>query len=187
MVPRSGLYRQHVGDVPEGQWWVFLDACKTSTKLMQHNDRSQGTANRVLPHWTTASVVRPRDQRAVEAVHAESCGCDGRRKLKEPANADATQVMVIVDVRASGGRGDVGIPTDAYFAVEEIKDVSLAGFNRDAAADPPQPLRRTAPQPKSHSPTSHPLSKPRKPRRSASSTSCGTSSRRTSSARSRPA
>ncbi len=31
--------------------------------------------------------------------------------------------MVIVDVRASGGRGDVGIPTDAYFAVEEIKDV----------------------------------------------------------------
>jgi 26S proteasome regulatory subunit N8 len=31
--------------------------------------------------------------------------------------------MVIVDVRPSGGRGDVGIPTDAYFAVEEIKDV----------------------------------------------------------------
>lgn len=33
-------------------------------------------------------------------------------------------VMVIVDVRASGGRGDTGIPTDAYFAVEEIRDVS---------------------------------------------------------------
>jgi len=32
--------------------------------------------------------------------------------------------MVIVDVRPTGGRGDVGIPTDAYFAVEEIKDVS---------------------------------------------------------------
>lgn len=32
-------------------------------------------------------------------------------------------VMVIVDVRATGGRGDTGIPTDAYFAVEEIKDV----------------------------------------------------------------
>ena len=32
--------------------------------------------------------------------------------------------MVIVDVRASGGRGDTGIPTDAYFAVEEIRDVS---------------------------------------------------------------
>lgn len=32
-------------------------------------------------------------------------------------------VMVIVDVRASGGRGDTGIPTDAYFAVEEIRDV----------------------------------------------------------------
>jgi len=35
--------------------------------------------------------------------------------------------MVIVDVRPTGGRGDVGIPTDAYFAVEEIKDVSLEG------------------------------------------------------------
>jgi hypothetical protein len=34
--------------------------------------------------------------------------------------------MVIVDVRPSGGRGDVGIPTDAYFAVEEIKDVRPA-------------------------------------------------------------
>lgn len=34
------------------------------------------------------------------------------------------QVMVIVDVRPTGGRGDTGIPTDAYFAVEEIKDVS---------------------------------------------------------------
>ncbi|CDZ96835.1 26S proteasome regulatory complex, subunit RPN8/PSMD7 [Phaffia rhodozyma] len=31
-------------------------------------------------------------------------------------------VMVIVDVRPTGGRGDTGIPTDAYFAVEEIKD-----------------------------------------------------------------
>jgi len=32
--------------------------------------------------------------------------------------------MVIVDIRAKGGRGDTGIPTDAYFAVEEIRDVS---------------------------------------------------------------
>ena len=32
-------------------------------------------------------------------------------------------VMVIVDVRPD----TVGIPTDAYFAVEEIKDVSNAG------------------------------------------------------------
>lgn len=31
--------------------------------------------------------------------------------------------MVIVDVRPTGGRGDTGIPTDAYFAVEEIRDV----------------------------------------------------------------
>ena len=33
----------------------------------------------------------------------------------------ARPVMVIVDVRPQ----TVGIPTDAYFAVEEIKDVSL--------------------------------------------------------------
>lgn len=33
----------------------------------------------------------------------------------------ARPVMVIVDVREE----TVGIPTDAYFAVEEIKDVSL--------------------------------------------------------------
>lgn len=33
--------------------------------------------------------------------------------------------MVIVDVRSTGGRGETGIPTDAYFAVEEIRDVSL--------------------------------------------------------------
>lgn len=33
--------------------------------------------------------------------------------------------MVIVDTRAHGGRGDTGIPTDAYFPVEEIRDASL--------------------------------------------------------------
>lgn len=46
--------------------------------------------------------------------------------------------MVIVDVRPSGGRGDVGIPTDAYFAVEEIKDVSstfLYRFRNLASSD----------------------------------------------------
>lgn len=34
--------------------------------------------------------------------------------------------MVIVDTRSTGGRGETGIPTDAYFAVEEIRDVRLA-------------------------------------------------------------
>lgn len=32
-------------------------------------------------------------------------------------------VMVIVDVRPDSERSGGGIPTDAYFAVEEIKDV----------------------------------------------------------------
>lgn len=44
--------------------------------------------------------------------------------------------MVIVDVRPSGGRGDVGIPTDAYFAVEEIKDVSPLQRMPGADVDP---------------------------------------------------
>ncbi|GAA6053986.1 hypothetical protein JCM3770_002405 [Rhodotorula araucariae] len=35
-------------------------------------------------------------------------------------------VMVIVDVRPDGERGGGGIPTDAYFAVEEIKDDGTA-------------------------------------------------------------
>ncbi|WVN88162.1 uncharacterized protein L203_103363 [Cryptococcus depauperatus CBS 7841] len=35
-------------------------------------------------------------------------------------------VMVIVDVRPTGGRGETGIPTDAYFAVEEIRDDGTA-------------------------------------------------------------
>lgn len=36
--------------------------------------------------------------------------------------------MVIVDTRASGGRGETGIPTDAYFAIEEIREVREAAF-----------------------------------------------------------
>jgi hypothetical protein len=57
--------------------------------------------------------------------------------------------MVIVDVRATGGRGDTGIPTDAYFAVEEIRDVScfkllfaqadIPGWNDDTTNIHPYP------------------------------------------------
>jgi 26S proteasome regulatory subunit N8 len=39
-------------------------------------------------------------------------------------------VMVIVDTRAHGGRGDTGIPTDAYFPVEEIRDVGHGSAER---------------------------------------------------------
>jgi proteasome lid subunit RPN8/RPN11 len=49
-------------------------------------------------------------------------------------------VMVIVDTRASGGRGETGIPTDAYFAIEEIREVrevqqSQHGRGRLSAVD----------------------------------------------------
>jgi len=43
--------------------------------------------------------------------------------------------MVIVDIRAKGGRGDTGIPTDAYFAVEEIRDVGSLYLNVVELAD----------------------------------------------------
>lgn len=48
--------------------------------------------------------------------------------------------MVIVDVRPDAERGAGGIPTDAYFAVEEIKDVSSPGsvdFIAEHRADHP--------------------------------------------------
>ena len=48
-------------------------------------------------------------------------------------------VMVIVDIRPDSQRQGGGIPTDAYFAVEEIKDVRCA----------PTPLPRTVPSPTS--------------------------------------
>jgi hypothetical protein len=63
----------------------------------------------------------------------------------------ARPVMVIVDVRPQ----TVGIPTDAYFAVEEIKDVSVSrlcvprglldfsartGWNRNSQNLPPRPV-----------------------------------------------
>ena len=38
-------------------------------------------------------------------------------------------LMVIVDVRPDAERSGGGIPTDAYLAVEEIKDVSRAKLN----------------------------------------------------------
>lgn len=42
-------------------------------------------------------------------------------------------VMVIVDIRPDGerGSGKGAIPTDAYFAVEEIKDVSFPVLSSD--------------------------------------------------------
>ena len=84
----------------------------------------------------------------------------------------ARPVMVIVDVRPD----TVGIPTDAYFAVEEIKDVRI-DFTKI-----PKPLFnnsfRTVPKPAKPSCTSPPPSKPKRQKRSASSTSCGTSKTR---------
>jgi hypothetical protein len=70
--------------------------------------------------------------------------------------------MVIVDIRAKGGRGDTGIPTDAYFAVEEIRDVSslymVTSMN--------ELMGRTEQQPSVHSPISPHRSKRKKPRKS---------------------
>jgi len=66
----------------------------------------------------------------------------------------ARPVMVIVDVRPQ----TVGIPTDAYFAVEEIKDVRVSwivsSYTMQALRSDPSP--RTEPKPAKPSCMSHP-------------------------------
>ena len=71
-------------------------------------------------------------------------------------------LLVIIDVQPK----EVGVPTDAYFAVEEIKDVRQTQNTRK-----PQPQthtlvpHRTAPQQPKPSYTRPPSSKPKKPKR----------------------
>lgn len=73
-------------------------------------------------------------------------------------------LLVIVDVQPK----EVGVPTDAYFAVEEIKDVrmpSLSGFRQLLTLS-----HRTAPQHPRHLYIHHPQSRRKKRKRLASST-----------------
>ncbi len=86
-------------------------------------------------------------------------------------------LLVIIDVQPK----ESGVPTDAYFAVEEIKDVScvhsrflsLSLFLSVPSSD--RLSTRTAPPPPRRLSTRPPSSRPRRPRRSASSTCCATS------------
>lgn len=71
----------------------------------------------------------------------------------------ARPVMVIVDVRPH----TVGIPTDAYFAVEEIKDV-CSNLYRNGGL-PADLYCRMAQKHERHSYMSHQLSRPRRRRR----------------------
>jgi proteasome lid subunit RPN8/RPN11 len=91
-------------------------------------------------------------------------------------------LLVIIDVQPK----EVGVPTDAYFAVEEIKDVSLPRptpilpnrLGTRSHEDSKQALtnsRRTAPQPPRPSSTPYHSSRPRKQKRLASSTFSATS------------
>jgi len=69
-------------------------------------------------------------------------------------------LLVIIDVQPK----DVGVPTDAYFAVDEIKDVCLHQTSNTLCLKT-YIHRRTEPQPQRHSST-HPLpSKPKKQKR----------------------
>jgi len=74
----------------------------------------------------------------------------------------AKPVMVIVDVRPN----TVGIPTDAYFAVEEIKDVSPHHHSISGSF---LMFTRTGQKREKHSYTSRLRLKPKKRRKSASS------------------
>lgn len=89
-----------MGDVQEGQWCVCL--CRVTTV-----DLHCGSAReRMIGWYHTGPKLRASDQEINDLL---------KRYIARP-------VMVIVDVRPN----TVGIPTDAYFAVEEIKDVSRA-------------------------------------------------------------
>jgi hypothetical protein len=120
VVPRSRLRRGHVGDVPQSQRSAsfplplhppFLLPRLLSSRISQlislscYRNGSPREADRV---YHTGPTLRSSDLEISELF---------KRFVPKP-------VMVIVDVRPTGGRGDTGIPTDAYFAVEEIKDVS---------------------------------------------------------------
>ena len=73
----------------------------------------------------------------------------------------ARPVMVIVDVRPQ----TVGIPTDAYFAVEEIKDVSALRTVCAVQAFRPDLSYRMEPRHARPSCMSHPQLRPKKPKR----------------------
>ena len=64
-------------------------------------------------------------------------------------------LLVIIDVQPK----EVGVPTDAYFAVEEIKDVCLPllpSLPPSSPADTADANNRTAPPPQKHSCTPPP-------------------------------
>jgi 26S proteasome regulatory subunit N8 len=69
-------------------------------------------------------------------------------------------LLVIIDVQPK----DVGVPTDAYFAVDEIKDVRLHPTPTTLCLETYK-HRRTEPQPQRHSSTHPQPSKPKKQKR----------------------
>ena len=78
-------------------------------------------------------------------------------------------VLVIIDVQPK----EVGVPTDAYFAVEEIKDVCVPPYLTIPGVHTGQNSRliysithRMAPPPPKPSFTPPPSSKPKKPKKS---------------------
>ena len=113
---------------------------------------------RMIGWYTTGPKLRASDQEINELF---------KRFVARP-------VMVIVDVRPH----TVGIPTDAYFAVEEIKDVRVSSASEDTPSKLRSFLKRCCRMVQKHerlSSTSPPPLKPKNPRRSGSSTSCAIS------------
>ena len=81
-------------------WFLDHNYVESDERHVQEGQRA-GEADRLVPLGAEAAGERLGDQRAVQAVYAPN------------------PLLVIVDVQPK----DVGVPTDAYFAVEEIKDV----------------------------------------------------------------
>ena len=96
VVPRPQLHRGHVRHVQKGQRYVvMLRRGLAPTRWLARE--------RMIGWYHTGPKLRASDQEINDLF---------KRYISKP-------VMVIVDVRPD----TVGIPTDAYFAVEEIKDV----------------------------------------------------------------
>jgi 26S proteasome regulatory subunit N8 len=102
----------------------FLDLDFVEEMWRMFRKVNGGSACPISFHHATCADVRAAKERPIGFYHTGPRLRSSDLEITELFKRFSSRpVMVIVDVRAHGGRGDTGIPTDAYFAVEEIRDV----------------------------------------------------------------
>ncbi|KAJ9106828.1 hypothetical protein QFC19_002956 [Naganishia cerealis] len=104
-------------------WFLDLDYIESMWEMF----RKVNAKERPIGFYHTGPQLRSSDLDISERL---------KRFMPRPVSpAPLVRDTVGINIRGpSGGRGDVGIPTDAYFAVEEIKDVSTTPFPVDGTA-----------------------------------------------------